>query len=68
MQNSANAPQGLDIRSPTDPLTRYFKVALYIAVSLGMPVVVYQVIAYLAPGLKRSEKKVIFTALPFVTA
>lgn len=63
----ANATEGLDIRSPTDPLTLYFKVSLYIAVALGMPVIVYQFVAFLTPGLRRAEKRVLFTALPFVT-
>lgn len=67
IQYKANAVHGLDIRSPTDPLTLYFKVALYIAVALGMPVIVYQVVAYLAPGLTRKEKRVLYSALPFVS-
>ncbi len=58
---------GFDIRSPTDPLTLYFKVALYIAVAITMPLIVYQIIAFLAPGLTNKEKRVLFGALPFIS-
>jgi sec-independent protein translocase protein TatC len=66
LQHKANAVDGMDIRSPTDPLTLYFKVALYLAIAMGMPVIVYQIVGYLAPGLTRKEKRVVFSALPFV--
>jgi sec-independent protein translocase protein TatC len=58
---------GFDIRSPAEPLTLYFKVAMYIAVALTLPFTVYQVIAFLAPGLTNKEKRVVYSALPFVT-
>ncbi|MGC4107909.1 MAG: twin-arginine translocase subunit TatC [Thermomicrobiales bacterium] len=63
----ANATQGLDIRSPTEPVMMTFKIASYVAVALGMPLIVYELVAFLAPGLTRREKRVVFTALPFVT-
>lgn len=58
---------GFDIRSPTDPLTLYFKVALYIALAITMPLIVYQIIAFLAPGLTRKEKRILYGSLPFVS-
>lgn len=58
---------GLDIASPTDPITLYFKIALYIAIGFTMPIIVWHFIGFLAPGLTRKEKRVLFTALPFVT-
>ncbi len=58
---------GFDIRSPTDPLTLYFKVALYIALAITMPLIVYQIIAFLAPGLTSKEKRILFGSLPFVS-
>ena len=71
--NTANAlvdatgQGGLDIASPTDPITLYFKIALYIAIGFTMPIIVWHFIGFLAPGLTRKEKRVLFTALPFVT-
>ena len=58
---------GLDIASPTDPITLYFKIALYIAIGFTMPIIVWHLIGFLSPGLTRKEKRVLFTALPFVT-
>jgi sec-independent protein translocase protein TatC len=65
--HKANTATGLDVRSPTDTITLTFKVALYVAVGICMPVIVYQVVAFLAPGLTRREKRVLFSALPFTT-
>ncbi len=67
IQIKAQAAEGLDIRSPTDPLTLYFKVAIYVAIALGMPAIVYQVVAFLSPGLTRTEKRALFSALPFIS-
>ncbi len=58
---------GFDIRGPAEPLTLYFKVALYIAIAITMPLIVYQIIGFLAPGLTRREKRVVFGSLPFVS-
>lgn len=67
IKDKANAAQGLDVRSPTDPLTLTFKVATYVALAIGMPIIVYQIVAFLAPGLTRKEKRVLYTALPFIS-
>jgi sec-independent protein translocase protein TatC len=66
IKKDALATNGFDIRSPTDPLTIYFKVALYIAMGLAFPLIVYQLLAFVSPGLTRKEKRVVYTALPFV--
>ena len=58
---------GLDIQSPTDPIFVYFKVAIYVAIGFAMPVLVYQLIAFLAPGLTRKEKRILFGSLPFIS-
>ncbi len=63
----AQAQQGLQTISPTDPLMLSFKVAMYVAVGIMYPLIVYQVIAFLAPGLTRKEKRIIYTALPFIS-
>jgi sec-independent protein translocase protein TatC len=44
----------------TEPLeywTTFFKVMLLIAVTVGMPVFVWQIMAFVSPGLTRKEKK-----------
>jgi sec-independent protein translocase protein TatC len=67
IKQKANATQGLDIRSPTEPVMMTFKIAAYVAVALGMPLIVYELVAFLAPGMTRREKRVLFSALPFVS-
>jgi sec-independent protein translocase protein TatC len=67
IQDKANAVDGLDVKSPTDTLTLTFKIALYVAIAICMPIIVYQVVAFLAPGLTRKEKRILFSALPFTT-
>ena len=67
IQQQANAEGGLDVVSPTDPIALYFKIALYIALGITMPVIIWQLIGFLAPGLTRKEKRILFSSLPFVT-
>jgi sec-independent protein translocase protein TatC len=63
----ANTAAGLDVKSPTETITLTFKVALYVAIAICMPIIVYQFVAFLAPGMTRKEKRILFTSLPFVT-
>jgi sec-independent protein translocase protein TatC len=58
---------GFDIRSPTEPLTLYFKVALYIAIAITMPLIIFQIVGFLAPGLTSKEKRIVYGSLPFVS-
>ncbi|OAN46853.1 preprotein translocase subunit TatC [Chloroflexus islandicus] len=51
----------------TEQFTSYMKVALLVGVILAMPVIVYQLLAFIVPGLTESERRLIFRALPFVT-
>lgn len=65
--SNVNNGQGLDVKSPTDNITVYFKVALYIAIAVASPMILYQFIAFLAPGLTNREKRIVYTSLPFVS-
>ncbi len=51
----------------TEQFTSYMKVALLVGVILAMPVIVYQILAFIIPGLTNDERRLIFRALPFVT-
>ena len=66
LQVDANAVGGFDVVSPTDPITLYFKVALYIAIGLAMPVLLWQVVGFLLPGLTKKEKRFLILSMPFV--
>jgi sec-independent protein translocase protein TatC len=51
---------------PTETFTTYFKVALTVGIGLAMPILVYQLMRFLAPGLTRGEKRILYFSLPFV--
>jgi sec-independent protein translocase protein TatC len=61
-----NPTGGFDIGGPTDTITIFMKVALYIALSIAAPIILYQMFGFLAPGLTRKEKRILLTSLPFV--
>jgi sec-independent protein translocase protein TatC len=58
--------QGVQITQVTEGFTTYISVALTIGLIMAMPVVIYQILAFLTPGLTRSEKRWIFLGLPLV--
>ncbi|HEX5689542.1 MAG TPA: twin-arginine translocase subunit TatC [Roseiflexaceae bacterium] len=45
----------------------YMGIALLVGFAIAIPVVVYQLVAFFAPGLTGREKRVLFSALPFIT-
>lgn len=57
---------GFDVVSPTDPITIYFKIALYIAIGIALPVLLWQIIGFLVPGLTKKEKRLLYLSIPFV--
>jgi sec-independent protein translocase protein TatC len=50
-----------------EPISVYFKVSLTAGVIIAMPLLVYQLFAFVAPGLTPKEKRIIFTILPAIT-
>ncbi len=51
----------------TEMFTSYFKVAIMTGAAIAMPVFVYEVIAFVSPGLTRKERRIVFTLLPLVS-
>ncbi|HMM41201.1 MAG TPA: twin-arginine translocase subunit TatC [Thermomicrobiales bacterium] len=58
--------EGLQAISPTEPFTVYMRVALYIAIAIAMPVLVYQLMGFVSPGLTSRERRYVLIAIPFV--
>jgi sec-independent protein translocase protein TatC len=58
------APQAL---KPTESLGNYMKVALLCGVILAMPVIVYQIGRFMAPGLTKKERRHLFLLVPGAT-
>lgn len=62
-----NRPLGGEIPQvigPTDSISVFFKVALATGAGLAMPVIVYQLIAFVAPGLYPHERRNLLIILP----
>lgn len=53
--------------SPTTNIVVFAKVALISGVALAMPVLVFQLISFIAPGLTRQEKRYLYLILPGAT-
>jgi sec-independent protein translocase protein TatC len=68
IQTESNARTGFDVVSPTDPITIYFKIALYIAIGIALPVLMWQLVGFVLPGLTKKEKRFLFLSMPFVIA
>ncbi len=45
---------------PTENIATYFKVSLLLGVAIAMPVILYEVLAFIAPGLTRNEKRWVY--------
>jgi sec-independent protein translocase protein TatC len=52
---------------PTETIMMYFKVALIMGVVLAMPVIVYQLIRFILPGLTEQERKYLKIIVPGAT-
>jgi sec-independent protein translocase protein TatC len=63
------APYGkpLQVISPTEGIGNVFTVAITVGAALAMPVIVYELLAFMMPGLLPNEKKWIYLGVPFAT-
>ncbi len=60
--NSIKKPTFLD---PMDPVMLWFKTSFFVGLLIALPLILYQLWAFIAPGLMASEKKVIIPILAF---
>ncbi len=52
-----NLPVNLVYTNPTDPFNMYLKISLIVGVFVASPFVLYQVWAFIAPGLYKNERR-----------
>lgn len=52
--------------SPTENFTTYFRVALFSGFAFAMPVILYEIFAYIDPALHPNERRFALTLGPFV--
>lgn len=64
-QSATSCVQGV---TTTEVFASHMTVALTIGVITAMPLIVYQLIAFIAPGLTNTEKRYLYVALPFITS
>ncbi len=57
----------LQVLGPTESVVMYFRVALLAGAIFAIPYITYQLFMFIAPGLKRREKRWILLALPATT-
>jgi sec-independent protein translocase protein TatC len=52
---------------PTETIGVYMRVSLLAGFIIALPLILYQIIAFIVPGLYDNEKKMLFTAIPLAT-
>jgi sec-independent protein translocase protein TatC len=63
----ANIPLNLYYQTVLEPFMVRFKIAMYAAIVMTLPVILYELIAYITPALRKREKRFMYGALFFIT-
>jgi sec-independent protein translocase protein TatC len=58
----------INVLEPTGALIAYLRVSLLLGAILSIPVITYQVLMFILPGLTTKEKGVLLASLPVITA
>jgi sec-independent protein translocase protein TatC len=57
----------LVVLGPTGTIVVYFRVSLMLGAIFAMPLMTYQVMMFILPALKRSEKRLVLLSIPAIT-
>jgi sec-independent protein translocase protein TatC len=55
------------VLGPTGGVVAYFRVALMVGAMLAIPVITYEILMFILPGLTRKESRLVLASLPAVT-
>src|ERR1700704_85311 len=66
LEAPAHLGKPLQIISPTEGFTTYMRVALFTGIALAMPIILYEVYAYIDPALRPNERRFLLSLGPFV--
>lgn len=58
--------QGLQAIEVTENISVYMRVALMLGAALAMPIIIYEIVAFVVPGLTTTEKRLMFLAIPAI--
>jgi sec-independent protein translocase protein TatC len=58
----------LQLLRPTENIIIYFKAALILGAILAAPVIVYELLAFIVPGLTDKERRLLYLAMPLALA
>lgn len=64
--SKADIPLDLYYQTVLDPFMVRFKIAMYAALVIALPVILYEILAYIAPALRKREKRFMYSALFFI--
>ncbi|HCX65746.1 MAG TPA: twin-arginine translocase subunit TatC [Eubacteriaceae bacterium] len=65
IQNSKDLGYQLVYLTPSELFTQYIKISLIAGIALASPIILYQIWAFIKPGLEKGEKRVVFLSLFF---
>ena len=65
--HGVSMPTCLQAITPTELVFAFFQLALVVGLIAAMPVIAYQVWAYIAPGLTRKERRYVIAIIPGAT-
>src|SRR5258708_16360561 len=66
LEAPAHLGKPLQIISPTEGFTTYMRVSLFTGIALAMPIILYEIYAYIDPALRSNERRFLLTLGPFV--
>ena len=66
LEAPAHLGKPLQIISPTEGFTTYMRVSLFTGIALSMPIILYEIYAYIDPALRPNERRFLLTLGPFV--